>query len=440
MGYIGVNTLFNGFILGLVLSIANSFISNKFIADNECFLVGYVISAILTIIGYTKLAGNITGLFLRGRQPIKRELDKIKPLMLDVIERANNKFQTQYKYEDFIIKINDSMDINASALGYNTIFINRGALETLTDSQLRAILAHELGHLYFRDSVRLIALIFGSFGTTIIMWCYTIYSIIHSIFESKSGESPTGIVYLLGFIPLLMLLPVVVLNWIGIHIFNFLNLMMSRKAEYRADAFASLLGYKAETIELLEIFSHTSISDNSFLGKLMSTHPAPMLRIGAIEDNELQKQYFGTFKASTELINDGVSTKNSKELGLLSLYLLLLGSIFVVFAIYTKEQSKSNQSNQKINKISSTTNIHHATKTPKQHNVLQQGYTLQPQSDKSVQVESDNDKIHIIIWYFISKSRYTITYEYKGVRSVAIVHHQPPNQIMITREQFNALK
>ena len=102
MGYIGVNTLFNGFILGLVLSIANSFISNKFIADNECFLVGYVISAILTIIGYTKLAGNITGLFLRGRQPIKREIDKIKPLMLDVIERANNKFQTQYKYEDFI--------------------------------------------------------------------------------------------------------------------------------------------------------------------------------------------------------------------------------------------------------------------------------------------------------------------------------------------------
>ena len=67
-----------------------------------------------------------------------------------------------------------------------------------------------------------------------------------------------------------------------------------RVAEYRADAFVASIGYKAEMISVLEILNEHFVNDNSFTGKLMSTHPAIMLRIGALEDGEIQKDSFGS--------------------------------------------------------------------------------------------------------------------------------------------------
>lgn len=327
MIFIALNVLFNGLILGLIFKIGGSFF-HQTLTFNECILIGYAMSAILTVIGYTRLAGSIVGLFITGRRPIRRELDQIEPLLREIIADVNKHFGAIYSYCDFKIRMIDNKVANAFALGYNTIIINSGSLEVLSSGQLKAILAHEIAHLYYRDSVHSIALIFSSFGTRIIMWVYAGIVIIQSMVSEISSVVKNGaIIKLLSFLPLIILLPVVIANWIGSKAFFLFNMMLSKKAEYRADAFAASLGYKNDMIESLEVLQHVNVEDNSFMGKLMSAHPSVMERIGALEDTVTQKQYFGVFQSGVGYANVGVNTNNKKELLLLVGYLIFVGVI-----------------------------------------------------------------------------------------------------------------
>ena len=225
---------------------------------------------------------------------VGREQSRVEPLLSTVLEDTNRKYGTTYQIKDLRIKASDEKIANAFALGYNTIVVNRGAFDSFNDGQLRAILAHEMGHLIYRDSVRSIALIFSSFATRIVMWLYSVYVVIASAF-AKNAKGEAGVISLFSWIPVLMFLPVLVLNGIGSKVFNLLNLAMSRGAEYRADAFAASLGYKEDMIKALEIMDNTSVTDNSFIAKLIATHPAPMQRIGALEDKGVAKKKIGGF-------------------------------------------------------------------------------------------------------------------------------------------------
>lgn len=440
MLYIGINTLFNGFILGLVLLMGNEFTHTKILTTEECLLVGYAISAMLTVIGYTKLAGNIVGIFIAGSKPIDREIQRIQPLLSDVINRTNKYFNTNYKYTDFKIRITDNVEINAFALGYNTITINKGALNGLTDGQLMAILGHELGHLYYRDSVRSMALIFGSFGAKVFMWCYTIVTILQAVITNLFKATKTGgLASFVALLPMLMLLPIVILNWVGSWVFCILNLGMSRKAEYRADAFTAILGYKLEMIEALEIFSNISIADNSFISKLMSTHPSPMQRIGALEDKEIRQQYFGTFNVETELVHNGVNTNNGKELGLLSIYLLLLGGFCFGYMNYnniknTSENLLEYKNNIRVDTINTPSNSIHKHGSITNHHKNNQVHKLRTKS-----IQKETDTVHIINQYKVSDNKYTITYNYKGKEGIKIVNNSVTISEM-TINQLNTLK
>lgn len=334
MIFIVLNVLLNGLILGLIFSIGGSLFRQS-LTFNEWMLVGYVMSAILTVIGYTKSAGNIVSLFIPGRMPSGREIDHIEPLLKEVIADVNKHFGTIYSYCDFKIRMTDSKIANAFALGYNTIIINSGCLEVFDCAQFKAILAHEMAHLYYRDSVHSIALIFGSFGTRVITWIYAGILIVQSMISSMSSAIKNGaIIRLLSFLPFIILLPIFTANWVCTKVFLLFNMMLLKKAEYRADAFAASLGYRNDMIEALEILRHVSVEDNSFMGKLMSAHPPVMGRIGALEDKDIQKQYFGVFQSGIGVANTGVSTNNKKELLLLISYLAFVGVVLFATASY----------------------------------------------------------------------------------------------------------
>ncbi|MFN8769709.1 MAG: M48 family metalloprotease [Neisseriaceae bacterium] len=325
MIYIALNTLFNGVILGFLIQIG-SIIINKPLNNIEGILIGYTISAILTISGYSKLAGNIMSIFITGRKPIGREISRIEPLLQEIIDSINKNYSTNYKYQDFKIRVTDNKIASIFALGYNTIIISSGSLDTLNDGQLKALLAHEVAHLYYRDSVHSMALIFGSLGTRIIMWIYSLVVLLRSISLSLTNtlKSKT-IISLLSFLPILLLLAIVIINWILTKAFHLLYMALSRKAEYRADAFVAALGYKNEIIEALDALRYVSIDDNSFMGKLLSGHPAIMSRIGALEDEEAQKQYYVVFQSGIVVINSVISTDSKKELLILTGYLIFVG-------------------------------------------------------------------------------------------------------------------
>ena len=322
--YIGAMVLFNGIILGHFISLGSNFIALfgviKVIELDVAILIGYIISALFTIIGYTKFSSMIIRVVVSSRKATKRELDKIIPLLDEVISQVNEQYNTNYKLEKLVIKCNDSLVINAQALGYNTLIVNRGALDNLTDGQLKALFAHEIAHLYFRDSVKTIAIFFGSIANILAMMIYVVYMFIAKYIEELGqfgGRLVAGIITLVFmFLPMILWFPIILLYGGGIYIFNKLNMLVSRKAEFRADNFSASLGYKKEMIEVLEVLSNTNITDNSFLARLMATHPAPMLRIDKLEVEELQPQP----------IKSG--DNNTKEIIVLTIYFLLIGLLY----------------------------------------------------------------------------------------------------------------
>ena len=333
MIYIVLNVVFNAFILGLILLLGSGVVNIDPVIG---WCLAYLIAGGLTIIGYTRLGSGIVGFFMPGRKAIGRELKKLEPLLQDVIDRTNHEYGTSYALSDFKIKISDEKVGNAFAIGYDTIMVTTGAFTIFSDLQLRAILGHEMGHLYYRDSVRSIALIFSSFTTRIIMTIYGFYLIFASIFTVSTRGGNASIMSLLSWIPVLFFLPIIVLNWIGSRLFHLLNMRMSRRAEFRADAFSASLGFKDDMISVLEVFDKMSEYDNSFISKLMSTHPASMLRIGALEDGDVAQQSMGGLFVAVPFSADNASRLGGKNSDMLRLIATLgvAGIIWSGYGVY----------------------------------------------------------------------------------------------------------
>lgn len=287
MIFVILNFLFNGFILGNMLII--SFAIFPFhINHSDLFYmtIGYLSSGLLVLIGITGSGQFLLRLFIGARNAIGRERKRIEPILTEVIEKANAHYKTEYKLENFKIMVADRKDMNSAAFGENTIIVNDGLLRNATDGQLAAILAHELGHLHYKDSVRLIAILFSSFATRICIILFGLYVVLYNLFISVFDRTLYGIV-IGGFllVILIVFLPIVFINWVGGKLLNFTMLFINRSEEYRADKFAYNLGYGAELIAYLDNVQTISETDNSILGIIYSTHPAPMKRIGKLEDN-----------------------------------------------------------------------------------------------------------------------------------------------------------
>jgi hypothetical protein len=187
------------------------------------------------------------------------------------------------------------------------------------------------------------------------MWLYAVFVIIQGII-SRIASGGGAIVGLLSFIPVLIFLPVVVFNWLGSKVFTLLNMAISRRAEYRADMFAASLGYKTDMIQALEIIDSLTVTDNSFLAKLMSTHPAPMQRIGALEDGEIQHKSIGGLAIATPFAdNSAITVTASSEFIRLASIISIVGSLWCGYTVYDYyANSKMTKSNVLTDNNSST--------------------------------------------------------------------------------------
>lgn len=466
MIYIAINVIFNTMILAFAfMSIAGFTKVGAHVPEWQLTAIAYAILAVLTLLGYSRIGTNLVGLFQPWRKMAGREKTRLEPLFSEIIEQTNREYGTTYRLSDFKIKVTDNRIVNACALGYNTIAVNKGALNSFTDNQLQALLAHEMGHLYYRDSVRSCALIFSAFATRMIMWLYAIYAVIVAVIAEAEKGTKSGILTLVSLIPLLVFLPILIFNWIGAKVFTLLNMAMSRKAEYRADAFSASLGYKSDMISALEVLDELSAgSDNSFMGKLMSTHPATMLRIGALEDDEVaRKNIGGLFVATPFATNNAAGVAGNSEVIRLSTVLLIAGVLWCGMGFWDSYKYKQgvyevanpsatisashtaakngdvhvvNQA-KSARKYSKHTNAsaHHANRVKALKNV--NGGAADTQVVGAVAPKVDN-MVHINNVYKVSDSSYTVNYTYHGATSTAI-KHQAPNGSSMTYSAFNSL-
>ncbi len=470
MIYLVLCVLFNAFMLAFLIDFPFMYTPQYTSMLMSSCVFNYALVASLTLIGYTKLGSSFIGIFLPGRKLIGKEKQQLTPLFDAVVERVNSIYGTKYSGKSFKLRISDSKDLNAFASGYDTITITRACLKRFSDGQLQALLAHELGHIHYKDSLRLSSLIFGSFGTRVVMWVYAVVCFIQRICSGISyanllsrSDSSAGVgvfASILGYGLVVLFLPVYILNWLGGKLFYLFSKKMSRITEYRADEFAASIGYKNELISVLEIFDETENNDNSFQSKLMATHPATMLRVGALEDGMTQKEKLGTVLGAVPGATKIVGKIDGFNVYQLAGILILIGLFISGLNIwaYSYTSGKSFRQNFKdINVLSHQKNApdiaNDTTKITKEHDFSLDSAKLvpiaKPQQNKEhiakpqhkkihKAVKTEDDGLHITNVYKISDNQYSIQYDYKGEHGVLIKKQAPHDGV--TMNELNSMQ
>lgn len=245
----------------------------------KSFLIVLVIYAISLIIGFSSLGEKLLRLLNRVRPlETKRETEYLQPLFDEVYLRAKGKFKMLRSIEVCVI---DNMTVNAMALGRRTIAITKGALQTFTEEELKAVIGHEIAHLVHGDTMATMYAIIGNGIFSVFVLVARLFLLlldwVQNTFNGKRG-----------FLSILMLLLKLYFDF-SIWILNFgLQVILSinsRKNEFKADMFSYVIGYNSDMIEALYLLEKISLGDNStIIQKMIASHPRITLRIKNLEE------------------------------------------------------------------------------------------------------------------------------------------------------------
>lgn len=281
-----INWLFNGFLLGLMYLFASVLLHKNIAYSVDWLIFGFGITAVLMLIGISKIGIYFLRLYIGYRLPVSSERQKIEPLLLEVTKNINQIKKTDYRVDKLNVMLVNSKIPDSQGIGGNTILLADGLLITASDDELKAVIAHELGHLYNRDSFILPMLIFGSLATRIVMWLNTGYGVCQkslSAMVGKFGKKGLHLMPVLAFIPLIIFLPVIIINWVASWVLDISLRFMCRQHTYRADKFAKDMGYKEGLISLLETIHIVRKPDDGFWERIFAAHPPAKKRISQLE-------------------------------------------------------------------------------------------------------------------------------------------------------------
>jgi heat shock protein HtpX len=196
----------------------------------------------------------------------------LRPIFKEVYETAKANTYKNLDNSDIDIYIIDSMTVNACAIGKHTVAVTKGAVNTFSEVELKAILAHEIAHISNTDTLaQIYAMIGNGIFTLCILLVKSVWWLLRKIPALESGLNIVETVF----------------DWL---IFLFMFLMQivmsvsSRKAELRADSYTVGLGYGMEMVGALYTLEKMSLGDcGAVIEKLLSSHPRVTSRIEALE-------------------------------------------------------------------------------------------------------------------------------------------------------------
>lgn len=88
-----------------------------------------------------------------------REIDYLVPIFEEVYDEAKEQYPYLPKITVYTI---DSLVVNACAMGRHTVAVTRGAMETFSEDELKAVIAHEIGHILYGHTTALLLNIIGN--------------------------------------------------------------------------------------------------------------------------------------------------------------------------------------------------------------------------------------------------------------------------------------
>ena len=226
-----------------------------------------------------------------GTRPlIAREKNKLMP----VIEHVQQAIQRKMGFSPLAVHvlIMDDRMPKAFVLGDKTLIISRGLYETLSDEELKGVIAHEFGHLHAGDNSKF-SLAVGLNGVSLtILWAtdmlVRMMEFIAGLVEPRGG----GESVLLSLPLKIIILFTQLISWflgnvikIGNKILHLMFLYIGRGQEFKADKFALNVGFGPGLLSFLEKTKNFDFDQpQSLFERLYTPHPKIMMRIGELEN------------------------------------------------------------------------------------------------------------------------------------------------------------
>jgi len=211
----------------------------------------------------------------------KREKQYLYPIFEEVYEQAQELFPQIQKIQ---LYITGEMYINAFALGRKTVAVTKGAIQSLSEDELKGIIAHEIGHIVRGHTKALLITTIGNgLFTGIIVINQIALGIIEFIATMISGKNS-----LIGILFWLLKNMVNLLLIAFMFVIQIILAVNSRRNEYQADYFAYEIGYGGNLVEALyilydmEMYKKLSLKEKIMM-RLKDSHPHLAKRIGRLE-------------------------------------------------------------------------------------------------------------------------------------------------------------
>lgn len=201
-----------------------------------------------------------------------------------------------YTFKNPRIYLSEEESLNGFSCG-NAIVINRGLLNS---GCLEAVIAHEVKHFRFHDSITS-CLICNTITVLfiLIMFMTSIYILLivlmAGLLAAFIGNGMTGIITgsvisrILGKIKNLFMR-------VSLFCMNAFQMVLSRQTEFKADEFAVRLGYGEQLKQFLRL-TYNNRKNMSLTEQLLSSHPSDSKRIANIQ--KIQNELSGNGAGST---------------------------------------------------------------------------------------------------------------------------------------------
>ncbi|HEY8897536.1 MAG TPA: M48 family metalloprotease [Niastella sp.] len=228
--------------------------------------------------------------FNQVRKPTYEEEYRLVLCMHQIQRKANDK-------KRYRLRVEEAPGMNAYAIGIRTIVVSKDCLTLLSDEELCALLAHEMGHLRTKDCMAILAYFVANKPPAIVSGILKVPLKIAG--GTFIGALRQNLLYaFILFIVLLFILSktailyyvfavagFIIFLWLLNLLFTFLWLLNSRYTEYRQDAFAHQLGYGLQLKQVLQkiVDSGPPQRVDQYSIIIRSTHPIIHNRIRRLE-------------------------------------------------------------------------------------------------------------------------------------------------------------
>ncbi len=126
----------------------------------EIFTIVIALQVAFILLAFSDFGAYLLRLVLGSHELNLEEQEKLLPLFEEVYEEVRKEYPKVNK--EIKLYIDSDMNINAYAVGSNTITITRGAYLSLRDAEIKGIFAHEFAHIIHGDTFLLLVLLIGN--------------------------------------------------------------------------------------------------------------------------------------------------------------------------------------------------------------------------------------------------------------------------------------